>query len=62
MSLISAGFGDKGEIGVAVLDGSWNCFACAPSACAFGVSAQSTNFFALSRLRAPLTIDIEPIS
>ena len=33
-----------------------------PSACALGESAQSTNFFALSRLRAPLMIAIEPTS
>ena len=59
---MSASFGDSGEIGAPTLDGIWNCFVSAPSACAFAVSAQSTNFFASSRLRAPLTIDSEPIS
>ena len=48
MSLISATLGDSGDTGAFMLDGIWNCLLCAPSACAFGVSAQSTNFFAAS--------------
>ena len=29
--MISETFGDSGDTGVATFDGSWNCFACAPS-------------------------------
>ena len=50
------------ENGAFRFDGSWNCFAVAAIFCASADSAQSQNFFALSRLRAPLTIDIEPIT
>ena len=50
MSLMSASLGDSGEIGALTFEGIWNCFACAPSACAFAVNAQSTNRFAWSRL------------
>jgi hypothetical protein len=62
MSLMSAIRGDSGKSGAPAFDGIWYCLLSWPSFCASGVSAQSTNFFAASRLRAPLTIDSEPIS
>src|SRR3954462_3667965 len=62
MSLISPSFGEWAEIGAVLFDGIWYCLFAAPIACAAGLSAQSYHFLALSGLRAPLTIDIEPIS
>src|SRR5918998_6325983 len=62
MSLISSSFGAWGGTVAFLFDGTWYCFVCAPSDCAAGVKAQSYHFFALSRLRAPLMIDMAPIS
>src|SRR5918997_587607 len=62
MSLISSSLGACGGIGVPLLEGTWYCLVWPPRACAVGVNAQSYQRLALSRLRAPLMIDMEPIS
>src|SRR5258705_7802670 len=62
ISLISPSFGACGGTGVSLFEGTWNALDRAPNAWASGVSAQSYHFFALSALRPPLTIDIDPIS
>ena len=45
-----------------LLEGSWKDLASFMRDWTSGVSAQSYQIFALSRLRAPLMIDMEPIS
>ena len=44
--------GTRAVSGSITFDGIWNCLFCAARACAFEVRAQSSNFFAASRLRA----------
>ena len=62
MTLMSVRFGTIGGSGTFLLVGIAYSLTSSPIFCASAVSAQSTNFFALSRLRAPLMIAIEPIS
>src|SRR5258707_2284934 len=62
ISLISPSFSACGGTGGFLFEGTWNALDRAPNAWASGVSAQSYHFFALSALRPPLMIDIDPIS
>src|SRR5690242_20418054 len=62
MSLISASLGAASGIGEFLFDGTWKELACAASAWASGVNAQSYHFIALSMLGAPLMMLMEPTS
>src|SRR5215204_880187 len=62
ISLSSSSFGACGGVAAPLFEGTWYCLVWAPRPWAAGVSPQSYQRSAVSRLREPLMIGIEPIS